>query len=568
MTVYHYTKESLREHLQNLYAISSQAGDLDAGIRLNAAGKEAADYLYNQYQAAGLRNVRKQFFSVERWWPEAYSLEALVEGERTPLTAFPLWYSSGIDPTELEVVDVGYGTSGEMRGKEIAGKAVLLRMKRIFHFIQTFEKTGALEKLLKKGAAAVIVINELHDVPSAMLAISHKEVMACKSRNIPLYKLPCLCIGKSDGQLLREHLSDKRLKVNIHLKISVTEATACNIVGEVPGNGESDEILLIGGHYDSWFGGALDNLASQGGIIELARHYASLPLSERPRTLVFASIFGHEFGNQGHTALAEELAPLKGRITCFFDFDGSGSTGWEVDHEGRIFETGYNDVCGIVSSSNAISKLAYEALYEQDLFSIHFYDNIHIADLDGPLSELGIPTLLIISKHLFYHTPLDTMEKIPSEMVYRRMEVNRQIISRLLHSAPRYYIATNTNPCRREHPDIPRQPDIGVDEFPLNPRPWVEGPPKDLYFEMIPDRARIFSPILVWRSHFVCEGIARTTAVTWSFGNLMEKVFPKSRTNPATGTIYLLPGTKTIRMTVTDRHGRQSSVERKIKVTW
>jgi hypothetical protein len=48
----------------------------------------------------------------------------------------------------------------------------------------------------------------------------------------------------------------------------------------------------------------------------------------------------------------------------------------------------------------------------------------------------------------------------------------------------------------------------------------------------------------------------------------MEKLFPKSRISPATGTIYLLPGTKTIRMTVTDRHGRQSPVERKIKVTW
>lgn len=568
MAAYHYSIESLHEHHQNLYEIASRAGGLDAGIRLNDAREEAAEYLYQHYQEAGLSNVRKQSFTVERWWPEEYALEAIVEGERKSLTAFPLWYTTGIDSTEFEVVDAGYGTGGEMRGKKIRGKAVILRMKRIFHFIQTFEKTGALEKLYKKGAAAVIVINELQDVPSAMLAISHKEVMACKSRNIPLYPLPCLCIGKSDGQYLLEHLDSNRLKINLRLKVSIGEATACNIIGEVPGNGESDEIVLIGGHYDTWFGGALDNLASQSGLIELARHYASLPLSERPRKMIFASIFGHEFGNQGHTALAEALRPEKHRITCFYDLDGSGSTGWEVDHEGRIFETGYNDVCGIVSSSNALSKLAYEALYAHDLFSIHFYDNIHIADLDGPLSELGIPTLLIISKHLYYHTPLDTMEKIPPEMLFRRMEANRQIISNLLHSPQRYYIATNTNPCREEHPDIPRQPDIGVEEFPVNPRPWVEGPPKDLYFEMIPGTARILSPIVVWRSHFVCEGIARTTAVTWSFGNLMEKLFPKSRISPATGTIYLLPGTKTIRMTVTDRHGRQSPVERKIKVTW
>ena len=55
-------------------------------------------------------------------------------------------------------------------------------------------------------------------------------------------------------------------------------------------------------------------------------------------------------------ALAEELRPFKDRITCFYDVDGSGSIGWEVDHEGRIFETGYNDICGIVASSNALAS--------------------------------------------------------------------------------------------------------------------------------------------------------------------------------------------------------------------
>ena len=568
MAVYHYTVESLREHLDNLYEISCRAGGLDSGIRLNRAGEEAAEYLLENYQNAGLHNVRKQEFSVDRWWPEQYSLEAVVDGQKTPLTAFPLWYTTGIERTELELVDVGYGTSGEMRGKKIAGKAVLLHMKRIFHFIQTFEKTGALEKLQKRGAAAVIVINVLHDEPSGMLAISHKDVMACKSKEIPLFGLPCLCIGKTDGAFLLDRMRTNRVKVAIRLETSVTEAKACNIIGELPGNDESREIVVVGGHYDTWFGGALDNLASQGGIIELARHFASLPARERPRKLIFASIFGHEYGNQGHMALAKELHPVRDQITCFYDMDGSGATGWEVDHEGRIFETGYNDVCGIVSTSNALSKLAYQALYEKDIFSIHYSDNAQIADLDGPLTELGIPTLLIISKHVFYHTPLDTPERVPPDMVYRRMEVNRQIISTLLHSPPAYYIATNTNPHREEHSGTLRQPDLPVEELPVNPRPWVDGPPEDLFFECVPSTPRVFSPIIVWRGHSVSEGIARIPDFSWSFGNLLEKILPKTTKGPATGTFYMLPGTKTIRMMVTDRHGRRSSVERKIRVTW
>jgi hypothetical protein len=568
MAVYHYTEESLRKHLLNLYDISCRAGGLESGIRLNPAGDEAAEYLFQEYQKAGLHNVRKQQFSVDRWWPERYSLAAKIDGEEKPLIAFPLWYTAGTEHTELELVDVGYGTSGEMRGKKIAGKAALLKMKRIFHFIQTFEKTEALEKLRKKGAAAVIVINVLHDVPSGMLAISHKDVMACQGKGVPLFDLPCLCIGKTDGLHLLDRLRANEVRVAIDLETSVAERKACNIIGELPGNDQSREVVVVGGHYDTWFGGALDNLASQGGIIELARHYASLPESARPRRLVFASIFGHEYGNQGHLALAEELRPIRDRITCFYDIDGSGSIGWEVDHQGRIVETGYNDVCGIVSSSNALSKLAYQALYSQDIFSIHYSDNAQIADLDGPMTELGIPTLLIISKHLFYHTPLDTPDRVPPDMVYRRMEVNGQIISNLLHSPPAYYIATNTNPFREEHAGIPKQPDLPVGELPANPRPWIDGPPRDLFMEIVPPTPRIFSPVLVWRGHSVSEGIARIADFSWSFGNLMEKILPKTRKGPATGTMYMIPGTKTIRMTVTDRYGRKSSVERKIRVTW
>jgi hypothetical protein len=48
----------------------------------------------------------------------------------------------------------------------------------------------------------------------------------------------------------------------------------------------------------------------------------------------------------------------------------------------------------------------------------------------------------------------------------------------------------------------------------------------------------------------------------------VEKLKLKIRQGSASGTIYLTPGLKTIRMTVTDRHGRQSWVERQLMVTW
>jgi hypothetical protein len=96
----------------------------------------------------------------------------------------------------------------------------------------------------------------------------------------------------------------------------------------------------------------------------------------------------------------------------------------------------------------------------------------------------------------------------------------------------------------------------------------VSGPPEDLLFDIVPESVRVFSPVLVWRSHFVSDGIATIRDIGWSFGNLVEKLKPATRVGPASGTVYLTPGIKTIRMTVTDRHGRTSAVERKVRVRW
>src|SRR5690554_4760353 len=113
MAVYQYTEDSLRKHLLNLYEISCRAGGLDCGVRLNEAGREVASYLYENMREAGLDNVRQQFFTTARWWPEEYSLSIHEDGQDKPIVAFPLWYTKGIENTVLEVVDVGYGTSGE-----------------------------------------------------------------------------------------------------------------------------------------------------------------------------------------------------------------------------------------------------------------------------------------------------------------------------------------------------------------------------------------------------------------------------------------------------------------------
>ena len=56
------TPASIRAHHEALVEISTRAGGLDSGIRLNRAGSEAAEYLRSGYEAAGLQNALLEEF--------------------------------------------------------------------------------------------------------------------------------------------------------------------------------------------------------------------------------------------------------------------------------------------------------------------------------------------------------------------------------------------------------------------------------------------------------------------------------------------------------------------------
>lgn len=563
-----FTPESIRAHHQALVDIAEKAGGLDMGIRLNEAGKKAADYLLAGYKKAGLKNVRFEEFYPNRWWPEKYGV-TVVGDKKSPevkLTAFPLWNCGGAKNVTAEVVYAGYGTSGEYRGLDVKGKVVLIDMRRILHFIASYNYTGALNKARDKGALGVIVAETRIATPSGNELQTAGPIKNQKGGKPDLFPLPVFSVGKGDGKLLKERLKAGPVKVRMNLEYSLKPYRAVNIVGELPGNGKVDEYVIVGGHYDSWFNGAIDNLASQASILEMAKYYALLPKEKRDRHMIFASIFGHEFGNDamGHAAFVERRAGIRDKTTCLVNIDGSGSWGYEENEAGVILPTGMDDKSGIFTSSWALTALARKAVYPHAKGPWGQYPlNSFVADLGGPISESGIPVLLIISKHIYYHSMLDTIDRITPDQVYRRTLQNLEIINGLLASPKGYYISVDTNPNRKLKKGEKPAADLKPEDMPKNPKPWVDGPPKDLSFHIIPGKARVFSPVIVWPALWNADDIIFSDNISWNFG------VPGWNTKKiATGTIFLVPGKKKITMTVTDSKGRTTTVSRTIRIKW
>jgi carboxypeptidase Q len=97
-----------------------------------------------------------------------------------------------------------------------------------------------------------------------------------------------------------------RMKVSLVSQFSKDEVMAYNTVGEIPGTDKADEIVMIGGHMDSWHSGtgATDNGAGVAAAMEAVRIIQALGLKPR-RTIRIALWSGEEqglFGSEAYVA--------------------------------------------------------------------------------------------------------------------------------------------------------------------------------------------------------------------------------------------------------------------------
>lgn len=108
---------------------------------------------------------------------------------------------------------------------------------------------------------------------------------------------------------LIEHKVPVKLEVEVKNLIKDENADSFNVIAELPGTGKhKDEIVMIGGHLDSWHGGtgATDNAAGCAVMMETLRILKSLDL-KLDRTVRLALWGGEEQGLLGSRAYVKEI---------------------------------------------------------------------------------------------------------------------------------------------------------------------------------------------------------------------------------------------------------------------
>jgi carboxypeptidase Q len=123
------------------------------------------------------------------------------------------------------------------------------------------------------------------------------------------------------------------LRINIQNKEYPEGTTVYNAIGEISGTDKKDEIVMLGGHYDSWHDatGATDNGIGSSMMLEAVRILAALQLKPR-RTIRIALWSGEEEGLLGslayvqqHFGSFENPKPEYAKLDAYFNIDsGTG----------------------------------------------------------------------------------------------------------------------------------------------------------------------------------------------------------------------------------------------------
>ncbi len=97
------------------------------------------------------------------------------------------------------------------------------------------------------------------------------------------------------------------LRINIQNKEYPEGTTVYNAIGEIPGTDKKDEVVMLGGHYDSWHDatGATDNGIGSAMMLEAVRILAALHVKPR-RTIRVALWSGEEEGLLGSLAYVQQ----------------------------------------------------------------------------------------------------------------------------------------------------------------------------------------------------------------------------------------------------------------------
>ncbi len=210
--------------------------------------EDAIDWIVEEMKNDGFDRVWTQPVTVPHWvrGKESATLNTPIE-RKLPMLGLGGSIGTPDEGITAEVIVVNSFDELQQRSDEVEGKIVLFNVKFTTYGQTVSYRVNGAPEAAKHGAVASMIAS----VTPYSMQTPHTGVMRYQE-GIP--QIPHAAITTEDAQHM-QRLADRGERLEVTLKMeaeNLPDAISRNVIAEIKGSEFPDEIIVLGGHIDSW----------------------------------------------------------------------------------------------------------------------------------------------------------------------------------------------------------------------------------------------------------------------------------------------------------------------------
>ena len=387
----------------------------DIGARVTGSPEAAKAIAWGaeKMKSIGLENVHAEAWQLSRGWTRISASAEMISPihRRLMIDAMGWVGSTPASGAEADVLPVNsYQLEDEMKNPASwRGKVLLMVHKGEApkDRMASFAKFGSFLKAAHDAGAIAIIGGQGGSIAQGM-HLTHTGALGFNT----YYDIPVVSMAAEDEKQLERYLDHGktvRLKINVQNRATDGAVETANVVGDIRGSEHPEQIVVVGGHLDSWdlASGATDN--GVGATATLGAAQAIMKSGHKPRrTIRFVLFTGEEEGLLGSLAYVKtHQNEIANHVAAVILDNGQGPVvGFQLGGRADLIP----DVQKFATSLQAFGDLKVD-------------DDVEFGTDTGPFILAGLPGINLDQDSPDYkythHSPVDTFDKVQADILDR-----------------------------------------------------------------------------------------------------------------------------------------------------
>jgi len=395
---------------ENLRELSD---DIGARVTGSPEAARAVAWGLDKMKAAGLENLHAETWQLSRGWTRVSARAEIVAPIHRSVMVDSLGWvgSTPAGGAEADVIAVNsYQLDEEMKDPSRWKGKILL----VVHVgeppadrMASFAKFGTFLKAAHQAGAVAVIGGQGGGMAQGM-HLTHTGILGFDT----YFDIPVVSMAAEDQEQLEryiDHGKTVRLKMDVQNRVTDGHVESANVVGEIRGTEHPEQVIVVGGHLDSWdlASGATDN--GFGAVAALGAAEAIMKSGQKPlRTIRFVLFTGEEQGLLGSIAYVKtHQNEMSNHIAAVVLDNGQGPViGLQLGGRADLIPS----VEKLATSLQAFGKLKVD-------------DEVEFGTDTGPFILAGLPGINLDQDSPEYkythHSAVDTFDKVQADILDR-----------------------------------------------------------------------------------------------------------------------------------------------------